>query len=56
MYRVMVGKPEGGRPLGKTRRRWEDKNKVELREEGCGEWTRSSWLRIERVCGHLLMR
>ena len=39
-YRVLVGKPEGKRPLGRTRRRWEDNIKMDLREVGCdpGEW------------------
>ena len=35
-YRVLVGKPEGKRPLGKQRRRWEDNIKMDLREVGCG--------------------
>jgi hypothetical protein len=34
--RVLVGKPEGKRPLGRTRRRWEDNIKVNLQEVGCG--------------------
>ena len=39
-YRVLVGKPEGKRPLGRPRRRWEDYIKMDLREVGCdpGEW------------------
>ena len=38
--RVLVGKPEGKRPLGRPRRRWEDNIKMDLQEvgEGCGEW------------------
>jgi hypothetical protein len=36
MYRVLVGKPEGKRPLGRPRRRWEDNIKMELQEVGCG--------------------
>jgi hypothetical protein len=32
-YRVLVGKPEGRRPLGRPRRRWEDNIKTDLREE-----------------------
>jgi hypothetical protein len=32
VYRVLVGKPEGKRPLGRPRRRWEDNIKLELRE------------------------
>jgi hypothetical protein len=31
-----VGKPEGKRPLGRPRRRWEDNIKMEVREVGCG--------------------
>jgi hypothetical protein len=34
VYRLMVGKPEGKRPLGKPRRRWTDKIKVDLLERG----------------------
>ena len=39
-YRVLVGKPEGKRPLGMPRRRWEDNIKMDLREVACdlGEW------------------
>jgi hypothetical protein len=36
MYRVLVGKPEGKRPLGKPRCRWEDNIKADLQEMGCG--------------------
>ena len=36
IYRVMVGKPEGKRPLGRPRRRWEDNIKMDLHEVG---WT-----------------
>jgi len=40
VYRVLVGKPEGKRPLGRPRRRWEDNIKIYLQEVGCGgtEW------------------
>jgi hypothetical protein len=34
-YKVLVGKPEGRRPLGRPRRRWEDNIKMDLREVGC---------------------
>ena len=34
MYRVLVGKPEGKRPLGRLRRRWEDNIKMDLQEVG----------------------
>ena len=36
MYRVLVGKPEGKRPLGRPRCRWEDNIKMDLQEVGCG--------------------
>jgi hypothetical protein len=36
VYRALVGKPEGKRPLGRTRHRWEDNIKIYLQEEGCG--------------------
>jgi len=36
MYRVMVGKPEGKRPLGRPRHRWEDNIKMDLQKVGCG--------------------
>jgi hypothetical protein len=50
VHRVLVGKPEGTRPLGRTRRRWEDNIKLNLQEvgRGCGDWMeraqdRESW-------------
>ena len=36
VYRVFVGEPEGKRPLGRPRRRWEDNIKVDIQEVGCG--------------------
>jgi hypothetical protein len=36
VYRVLVGKPEGKRPLGRPRRRWEDNIRMELEEVGLG--------------------
>jgi len=36
VYRVLVGKPEGTKPLGRHRRRWEDNSKMDLKEVGCG--------------------
>ena len=36
MYRVLVGKPEGKRPLERHRCRWEDHIKMDLQEVGCG--------------------
>ena len=40
VHRVLVGKPEGKRPLVRPRRRWEDNNKMDLQEVGgdCGDW------------------
>jgi hypothetical protein len=35
LYRVLVEKPEGKRPLGRPRRRWEDNIKMDLQEVGC---------------------
>ena len=35
-YRVLVGKPEGKRPLGRPRRRWEDNIRMDLQEVGLG--------------------
>jgi len=36
VYRVLVGKPEGKRPFGRRRRRWEDDIKLDHQEMGCG--------------------
>jgi len=40
VYRVLVGKPEGKRPLGRPRCRWVDNIRMDLQEVGCGymEW------------------
>ena len=40
VHRVLVGKPEGKRPLGRPRCRWEDNIKMDLQEVGggCGDW------------------
>ena len=50
VHRVLVGKPEGKRPMGRPRRRWEDNIKLDLQEVGrdCGDWVelaqdRDSW-------------
>ena len=36
VYRVLVGKPEGKRPLGRPRPRWDDNINIDLQEVGCG--------------------
>ena len=40
VHKILVGKPEGKRPLGRSRRRWEDNIKMDLEEvgRGCGDW------------------
>jgi hypothetical protein len=51
VHRVLVGKPEGKRPMGRPRRRWEDYIKTDLQEGVVGiGW---SWLRIGTGGGHL---
>jgi hypothetical protein len=53
VYRVLVGKPEGKRLLGRPRRRWDDNIKLDLQEVGCGVWTESIGLRIGTGGWHL---
>ena len=53
VYRVLVGKPEGKRPLRRPRHRWEDNIKMDLQEVVVGLWTGSSRLRIGTGGGHL---
>jgi hypothetical protein len=51
VYKVLVGKPEGRRPLGRPRRRWEDGVRMDLRETGLGS---VDWIRMAQVrdrCG-----
>jgi hypothetical protein len=61
VYRVSVGKPEGKRPLGRPRRRWEDEIRVDLREIGRGvEWIqvaqdRDRWLALVNTVMNLLL-
>ena len=70
MHRVLVGKPEGkrplwrplGRPLGRPRRRWEDNIKMDLHEVGggCGDWTelaqdRDRWRALVSTVRNLLV-
>jgi hypothetical protein len=53
VHRFVVGKPEGKKPLGRPRRRWQDHIKMDLQARDVGVWTGSSWLRIETGGGHL---
>ena len=60
VYRVLVGKPEGRRLLGRPRRRWVDKIRMDLQELGCGymDWIglaqdRKSWRTLVSVVMNL---
>jgi len=53
VHRVLVGKPEGKRPLGIPRRRWKDNIKMDLQEVGGVVGTGWIWLRIRTGSGHL---
>jgi hypothetical protein len=46
VYRLLVGRPEGKRPLGRPRRRWMDNIKMDLLEIGLNLWTGLVWPRI----------
>jgi hypothetical protein len=48
VYRVLVGKPEGKRPLGRPRRRWKDKIKMVLQEVGSGSM---DWIDVAQYRG-----
>ena len=47
VYRVLVGKPEGKRPLWRPRHRWEDNIKMDLQEVGCGGM---DWFELAGTC------
>jgi len=53
VYRVLMGKPEGKRPLGRPRHRWEDNIKWIFRKWDLGVWTGSIWFRIRTGGRHL---
>jgi len=60
VYRVLVGKREGKRPLGRPRHRWEENIKMDLQEVGCGcmDWTevaqdRDRWRTLVNVVMNL---
>jgi hypothetical protein len=62
VYRALVGKPEGMRPLGRPRSRWEDNIKMDLREVGwgCADWIdldqdRDRWRAIVYTVMNLLV-
>jgi hypothetical protein len=46
-YRILVGKPEGRRPLGRRRRRWVDNIKMDVREM---EWDAIDWIDLAQDC------
>jgi ABC-type uncharacterized transport system permease subunit len=46
VYRILVGRPAGRRPVGRPRCRWEDNIKMNLQEVGWGAWTGLIWHRI----------
>jgi hypothetical protein len=60
LYKVLVGKPKGKRPLGRPRHRWEDGIRMDLRETGLGvvDWIRLAqdrdrWQAVESVVMNL---
>jgi hypothetical protein len=53
VYRILVERPAGRRPLERLRRRWEDNIKMDLREVGGGSLTGLSWLRVGTGSGFL---
>jgi hypothetical protein len=53
VYMVLVGKPQGKRPLGRPRRRWEDNSKMDLQEVVGRAWTGVFWHRIGTGGGYL---
>jgi len=62
VYRVLVGKPEGRRPLGRPRRRWVDNISTNLQEVGCGymDWIglvqdRDGWRRLVTAVMNLVV-
>jgi hypothetical protein len=53
VYRILMGKPEGKRPLGRHRLRWEGNIKWIFRKWDVRVWTGSSWLMIGTGDGHV---
>ena len=52
-YRVLAGKPEGKRALGRTELCWDEDFKGDVQKVGFGAWTGLIWLRIGTGGGHL---
>jgi hypothetical protein len=50
VYRVLVGKPEGKRPLGRPRRRWKGNMNMNVKEVGCGGM---DWIELAHNTGKL---
>jgi hypothetical protein len=50
-YRILVGRPEGWRPLGRPRHRWEDNIKMDFQEVG---WEGMDWIDMAQDRGRLL--
>jgi hypothetical protein len=53
VHRLLVREPEGKKPLGRPRRRWEDNIKMDVQQVGGVVGTGWSWLRIGTGGGHL---
>ena len=53
VYRVLMGKPERIRPLGRPRYRWEDNIKMDLQEVGLGDMDWIDLVQVEAGGGHL---
>jgi hypothetical protein len=55
-YRVLVGKPEEKRPLGRPRRRWEDNIKMDLQEVGCAvmDWIEVAQGQVAGICDSVM--
>jgi hypothetical protein len=45
VYRILVGKSDGKRPLGRPRRRWEDNIKMDIQEVECGDM---DWIELDQ--------
>jgi len=54
-YRVLVRKPEGKRPLGRRRCKWEDNIEIAGQEIGWGTWNGLIWVERERETGGVLL-